>query len=90
MSNSNNDNVTVISEYSPSNYKSTGLAFDLTIKLKRNTSSGWGSSTIVPAQGEPCAEILSDGRIRFKIGDGTNQWANLPYAVCAVDDGELI
>lgn len=58
-------------------------------KLRRNTSSNWGSSTEVLAQGEPCAEILSDGRIAFKIGDGVNQWANLPYAICAVDDGEL-
>lgn len=56
------------------------------ILLRRKTSTEWASSGYIPKLGEPCFETDS---YRYKIGDGANTWANLPYAVCAVDDGEL-
>ena len=81
--------VSVISESSPSNYISgVGAAIDLCIRLKRNTSQGWLNSNPILSWGEPGVEFSNDG-IRFKIGDGVNQWANLPYAIGAVDDGVL-
>ena len=86
-----NNQANVISEYMPSNYNSalpntiTGMYF----KLKRDTAAGWANIKVPPMQGEPCAELLPDGRIRFKIGDGIHTFNYLPYAICGVDDGEL-
>ena len=88
------DNLTVLSEEKISNVgdipSQPGVAAAVRYKMRRNTTTGWvNSSGIIPSQGEPCAEMLSDGRVAFKIGDGINQWVNLPYAIGAVDDGEL-
>ena len=85
-----NENVSVIKEGYTSTYAGgIGHKSLVNIQMRRNTSINWGDSTKVLAQGEPCAEILLDGRIRFKIGDGKHTWAELPYAIGAVDDGVL-
>ena len=54
--------------------------------MRRKTASQWAASSYKPQLGEPCFE--SD-TYRYKIGDGVHTWAELQYAVCAVDDGEL-
>lgn len=82
------DNITILSEQHRVSFDTNNTAATV-IKMARNITSEWASSARVLKQGEPGAELLSDGRIRFKIGDGSNTWSNLPYAVCAVDDGEL-
>ena len=85
-----NENVSVIKEGYTSTYAGgIGHKSLVNIQMRRKSSSEWLTSDFIAAYGEPCAELLPDGRIRFKIGDGIHHWVDLPYAVCGVDDGEL-
>ena len=50
----------------------------VTIKFRRGTSSSWTSNgNIILASGEPGYELDTG---RFKIGNGSTIWNNLPYA----------
>lgn len=46
------------------------------IQIRRDTSSNWSTTNPTPASGEPCFETDTS---KFKIGDGTSTYNNLPY-----------
>lgn len=48
-----------------------------TIKLRRGTAAQWTSANSVLADGEPGFETDTN---KFKIGNGSDSWNNLPYA----------
>lgn len=50
----------------------------VTIKLRRDTASNWGSNNPTLAEGEPGFET-DTGKIKY--GDGTTAWNSLAYAV---------
>lgn len=87
------DKIKVISQQQLSNYGTDASGNPGTagvyIKLRRETSEGWDTSNPIPKQGEPCAELLSNGAVALKVGNGVLDWQQLAYAICAVDDGEL-
>lgn len=47
-----------------------------TIKLRRGTAAQWTSANSVLASGEPGFETDTN---KFKIGNGSDPWNNLPY-----------
>lgn len=49
----------------------------MTIQFRRRTPSSWTSANPVLAAGQPGWE---KGTAKFKIGDGTTAWNDLPYA----------
>lgn len=49
------------------------------ILLKRGTTAEWATNNIVLEFGRPGVEMTTDGKIKFKIGDGENSWSSLPY-----------
>lgn len=50
------------------------------IIICNDTTVNWGTSTKVLLKGEIGIEFLADGTPKFKIGNGTDTFANLPYA----------
>lgn len=46
------------------------------IQLRRDTATNWTTNNPTPASGEPCFETDTG---KFKIGDGTTTYNNLPY-----------
>lgn len=46
------------------------------IQLRRDTAANWTTNNPTPASGEPCFETDTG---KFKIGDGTTTYNNLPY-----------
>lgn len=46
------------------------------IQLRRDTAANWTANNPTPASGEPCFETDTG---KFKIGDGTTAYNNLPY-----------
>lgn len=47
------------------------------------TTAQWAESSnanLVPMKGEICIEMTTSGIPKFKVGDGTNKWSDLPYA----------
>lgn len=56
------------------------------LKFKRKTTAGWAALNPVLLPGEPGVEVLSNGRERLKLGDGSKAWDLLPY----FDDGSNI
>ena len=49
------------------------------ILLKRGTTAEWAANNIVLEFGRPGVEMTTEGKIKFKIGDGENSWSSLPY-----------
>lgn len=50
------------------------------IQLRNDTTANWNAhSTTVLLAGEVGIELLSDGAIKMKLGNGTSTWADLPY-----------
>ena len=47
------------------------------IQYRRGTASQWGTANTLLALGEPGYETDTG---KFKVGDGTRNWTNLPYA----------
>jgi hypothetical protein len=84
------ENVNIITESTTTTYDSLTSSATVTILLRRKSETEWLNSSYIPKAGEPCAELSDDRYIRFKIGDGIHRWTELPYAICGVDDGELI
>lgn len=46
------------------------------IQLRRDTAANWTTNNPIPASGEPCFETDTG---KFKIGDGTTAYNDLPY-----------
>lgn len=46
------------------------------IQLRRDTAANWSTNNPTPASGEPCFETDTG---KFKIGDGTTAYNDLPY-----------
>ena len=55
------------------------------ITLRQGTTEQWSRSTVILALGEIGLEYLADGSTRFKAGNGSSLWADLPY----VASGEI-
>lgn len=50
------------------------------ILICNDTTANWATSAKVLLKGEMAIEFLTDGTPKFKVGDGTNTFAALPYA----------
>lgn len=57
------------------------------IQLRNDTEANWltVADTEIPAQGEMCITNDGENKGRFKIGDGTSTWGELPYSGGDVD-----
>ena len=57
------------------------------IQLRNDTEANWLSvaGTEIPAKGEMCITNDGENKGRFKIGDGTSTWGELPYSGGDVD-----
>lgn len=53
----------------------------MAVQYRRATTAQWAAewATLVPADCEPVCEITTDGRRRWKLGDGAHVFADLPY-----------
>ena len=49
------------------------------ITLRRGTTAEWTNANPLLEFGEIGVEVASDGTVKFKMGDSSNSWANLPY-----------
>ena len=52
---------------------------NMIIKHRRGTTDEWNNSTVIPAEGELVIEETSDGRQKFKLGNGYSLFKDLPY-----------
>ena len=52
----------------------------VTILARGGTTAAWESVNPTPKNREFCVEETADGRRKFKIGDGSTPWNDLPYA----------
>ena len=52
----------------------------VTILARGGTTAAWESVNPTPKNREFCVEEMADGRRKFKIGDGSTPWNDLPYA----------
>lgn len=65
------------------------------IQLRNDTESNWQlvADTLIPLAGEMCVTTDGENKGRFKIGDGTSTWGQLPYsgnsATVDVDAGNV-
>lgn len=57
----------------------------VTIITRGGTTEEWESANPTPKDREFCVEATTDGKRKFKIGDGLTAWNDLPYAT----SGEL-
>lgn len=55
------------------------VTFETRIALVNKTTEQWIAETTVPVKGCPCVEFTTTGKVKMKIGDGVNTFANLPY-----------
>ena len=53
--------------------------FNTRIKNKRDTSANWTSKDPVLLDGELIIVDTASGEVRFKIGDGTKKYSQLPF-----------
>ena len=57
------------------------------IILRNDVAEAWASSTLVLEKGEPALEIdLDKGIAKFKIGDGTRSFNELPYSTSTPEE----
>lgn len=52
----------------------------VTIITRGGTTEEWESANPTPKDREFCVEATTDGKRKFKIGDGVTAWNDLPYA----------
>lgn len=52
----------------------------VTIITRGGTTEEWESANPTPKDREFCVEATTDGKRKFKIGDGLTAWNDLPYA----------
>lgn len=57
----------------------------LRIQQKRKTTAQWAALNPVLLAGEPGVEVLVDGSVRIKVGNGTSTWSQLPYLQAAAE-----
>ena len=65
------------------------MATKLITQHRRGTAAQWTESGIIPYPGEIVIEECSDGTFKTKIGDGINNFANLPYQNLDAELSEL-
>lgn len=53
------------------------------------TNENWMAVTRTIPKGFPCVEIIGDGKLRLKIGDGTRTYASLPYIGGELDENAV-
>lgn len=53
--------------------------FDVRIKLKRDTSANWTANNPVLLNGERIIVDTDAGEVRYKTGDGTKTYIQLPF-----------
>lgn len=56
------------------------------IQLRNDTAANWTSANPVLAQGEMGVELDT---LKFKIGDGIDNWTELPYGLAAGEITEI-
>lgn len=56
------------------------------IVICNDTTAAWGTSEKVLLKGEMAIEFPESGAPKFKFGDGTNTFANLPYSAMTPDE----
>ena len=57
------------------------------IILRNDVAEAWATSTLVLEKGEPALEIdLEKGVAKFKIGDGTRSFNELPYSTSTPEE----
>lgn len=56
------------------------------ILICNDTTANWATSAKVLLKGEMAIEFLTDGTPKFKVGDGTNTFAALPYATMTASE----
>lgn len=54
--------------------------FNTRIQCKKDTESKWEENNPVLLDGEIAVIVSNDGKIKFKVGDGTNQYSALDFA----------
>ena len=52
---------------------------DVQILLDTRTTEKWGEVSRKIPKGFACVELTEDGKVKLKIGDGVNTFADLPY-----------
>lgn len=52
----------------------------VTILARGGTTADWAEVNPTPKNREFCVEETTDGKRKFKIGDGVTAWSDLPYA----------
>lgn len=57
----------------------TSKTIDARVKHKRDTSANWTSNNPVLLNGEIILVDTADGELRFKVGDGTKRYTQLPF-----------
>lgn len=57
----------------------SNATFETRIALINKTTAQWSAETAIPIKGCPCIEWTDSGKPKMKIGDGVNDWGNLPY-----------
>lgn len=53
--------------------------FNVRIKNKRDVESNWRANNPILLNGELCVVDMSDGTVRYKLGDGVNDFSSLPF-----------
>lgn len=64
--------------------------YDDLIKVRRGTAAQWASKNPILAAGEIGVELGALNDQKFKIGNGTNHWLDLPYFQNAVQIADII
>lgn len=59
------------------------------INFDARTTEQWAEITKIVPKGYICVEFTSDEKCRLKVGDGTKQYSELPYAGGDVDPAEI-
>lgn len=55
------------------------ITMNVKISFVTKTTADWATVTTTIPEGCPCAEITTDGSVKFKIGDGSKTYADLNY-----------
>lgn len=53
--------------------------FNARVRMKRDTSSNWTTNNPVLLDGEIIVVDTASGDVRFKVGDGTSTYTQLPF-----------
>lgn len=59
------------------------------VYLDSREQSVWNSLSKVIPKGFPCVSFTTDGKVKLKIGDGVNTYANLPFVGGNIDTTDI-